>query len=203
MSVFRVKLQNLVQGRLDMDPTSYVAGAGYGQLGTPFTASKQRQVYIMGPGKINRLLKDGDTFTDCNYYKQFCYPYCTLDKAILEIVSDDGSNWSPIAGENLTPVVINVTVDEGDDFADTAIDIVSTYGGPAVMTQIENRDDATAVSVRLNGQDAAVFTLDAGDQQIFNSGDLLVNELAFAQSTSGGGSVDIQIILSVSSACNS
>ena len=203
MSVFRVKLQNMVQGRLDMDPSTYVPGAGYGQLGNPFGASRQRQVYIMGPGHINRLLKDGDTFTDCNYYKQYCYPYCTLDRAILELVSDDGSVWSPIPGESLTPVVLTLTIDNGDVFADTAIDIITTYGGPSIATQIQNNDDATPVQVRLNALDSAVFTLAAGDQQVFNSGDLIVSELAFENTVSGGGSVAVQVILSIESACNS
>ena len=40
MSVFRVNLNNGDQGKLDIDPTA----------GTQFSTSKQRTVYVMGPG---------------------------------------------------------------------------------------------------------------------------------------------------------
>jgi hypothetical protein len=32
-------------------------------------SSYQRTIYVMGPNKVNRKLKDGDTFTDSNYWK--------------------------------------------------------------------------------------------------------------------------------------
>ena len=51
MSVFRVNLNNADQGKLDIDPTA----------GTQFSTSKQRTVYVMGPGRINRKLVDGTT----------------------------------------------------------------------------------------------------------------------------------------------
>ncbi len=195
MSVFRVKLNNTEQGLLDLDPPDAAPG-----LGHPFAVSRQRQVFIMGPNLRQRLLNDGEVFTDCNYYKQFCYPQCSLERAILEVVTDDGSVWPD---DNTTPIVLNFTVDANTDFADNSYDFVATYGGPAIFCQIENQSGADDVQVRLNGLSAAVFTLGFGDTQIFNAGDLTITEIAFANTTSGAGAIDIQMILSVSSTCNS
>jgi hypothetical protein len=47
MSVFKVKLNNSRQGLLDV-------------------YENQRSAYIMGPNRVNRKLKDGEVFTDCN-----------------------------------------------------------------------------------------------------------------------------------------
>lgn len=67
MSVFRVKLNNAQQGLLDIDPSTDTS-ATFGMVGTPFTTSKQRQIFVAGPTNRYRLLQDGDTFTDCNYW---------------------------------------------------------------------------------------------------------------------------------------
>ena len=195
MSVFRVKLNNIDQGKMDLQAPAATPG-----LGTQFAVSKQRQVFIMGPNLRQRLLNDGETFTDCNYYKKFCYPQCSYENAILEIVTDDGSTWPEDA---TTPIVLNETIAQDTAFAANTYDLVATYGGPAIFCQIENRSATTALSVRLNGQASAVFTLDAGDTQIFNAGDLTITEIAFANSQSGGDDVDVQMILSVASTCNS
>ena len=56
MSVFRVRLTNSRQGRLDV-------------------YDNQRSAYITGPNRINRKLKDGEIFTDCNYWKRFEHGY--------------------------------------------------------------------------------------------------------------------------------
>jgi hypothetical protein len=61
MSVFRVNLNNSVQGTLDLNPATTAE----------FVTSVQRTVYVTGPNKIYRKLADGDTFTDCNYWKKF------------------------------------------------------------------------------------------------------------------------------------
>lgn len=90
MSTFRVKLTSTGQGLLD------TAGQANG-------ASYQRTVYVMGPGKVNRKLKDGDTFTDVNYWKRFAYPQVPLDQAFIEVVSDDGAPYTDLASENVAP----------------------------------------------------------------------------------------------------
>jgi hypothetical protein len=77
MSTFKVKLTQGDQGNLDTNLVS--------------SNSIQRSVYVMGPHKTNRLLKDGTTFTDSNYWKRFAYPQVSKEQAIVEVVSDDGS----------------------------------------------------------------------------------------------------------------
>ena len=46
MSVFKVKLQNIEQGKLNIDLFSYFAGRRYSQVGTGFSTSKQRHIYM-------------------------------------------------------------------------------------------------------------------------------------------------------------
>ena len=69
MSVFKVKLQNVDQGLMDLDPSTHPLSSGsaatYGQLGSPEDISLQRQIFVAGPNRTYRLLKDGETFTDC------------------------------------------------------------------------------------------------------------------------------------------
>ena len=103
MSVFRVKLSNIDQGTLDLDPSSNTSTT-YGQLGEAFGThnpnsedySRQRSVFVMGPNKINRLMVDGETFSDCNYWKRFAFPQTTHEHALIETVTDDGSIYSDI-----------------------------------------------------------------------------------------------------------
>ena len=202
MSVFRVKLQNSGQRLLDIDPTT----------GLPFATSKQRTVMVTGPNRIYRKLADGETFTDCNYWKQFAYPQCSLEDAFIEVVTDDGSVWSSVASENTYPVVWlpggteDGVIAAGDDDSDTnmSLDIVGTYGGPAVFVQIQNTDSSNSVQVILNGSADATFTLGAESTQIFNQGDLVVTSIAFDNSASGAAEVDmVEVILSVKSTVNS
>ena len=175
MSVFKVKLQNIEQGKLDIDPSSYVAGSGYGQVGTAFATSKQRQIYDAGPNKTYRLLKDGDTFTDCNYWKQFAYPQVSLDKAFISVETDDGSVWSDIPEENT--FVKGETVTLTTSLSGNVIDFVNDYGGPARFLQVQNLDGTKAVTGELNGDVNVTFYLNAGESQIFNTGDISITML--------------------------
>jgi hypothetical protein len=195
MSVFRVKLQSAVQGLMDIDPST----------GRPFSTSKQRSIYVQGPKGIHRKLKDGDTFTDSNYYMQFVYPNCALEDAFLEVVTDDGSSYSDVEAENVYPLVwlpgADGIIGAGDtsDDDNMELDIVGTYGAPAVFVQIQNTDSAS-VQVILNGSADATFTLDGSSTQIFNSGDIVVTKIGFDNSASGAGAVDaVEVILSIKS----
>lgn len=196
MSVFRVKLQNTVQGRLDIDPTT----------GLPFTTSKQRTIQVTGPKKIMRKLYDGETFTDCNYWKQFAYPQTSLEMAFIEVVTDDGSVYSDIESENTYPVVWlpgdEGTITSGDDYSDDnmALDIVDEYGAPATFVQLQNTDSSNGVKVRLNGSTSAVFTLGANSTQVFNPGDLVITKIEFDNSFSGAAEVAVvEVLLSIKS----
>ena len=206
MSVFKVKLNNVRQGLLDRDPaTMQVAGRGLGEQINP---SLQRQVYVMGPNLINRLLSDGEVFTDCNYWKRFAYPNVPLEEAFIEVVTDDGSVYSDMSGESTFPRVWDVTAVGGTTFAteDNIVDIAGESGGHAVFVQITNKNTAGSgedVKIRLNGLTNATLDLAAGDTQIFNAGDLSVSHIAIDNSASGAGDVDVQIVASVRSVCRS
>lgn len=212
MSVFRVALNNVEQGLLDKDPSTAVAGAGPHQngVGNMINPSLQRSVYVMGPNLINRLLVDGATFSDCNYWKRFAYPQVPLNEAIIEVVTDDGSVYSDNPAENTFPVVFQpgtagvIAAGDGPDDTNMALDIVGTYGGFASFVQITNTDASDSIQVRLNGVAGATFTLAADSTQIFNAGDLSISEIAFDNSASGAAEVDaVEVLLSVRSVCTS
>ena len=203
MSVFRVALNNTSQGLLDLDPSGASAGAIVGQgLGPQMSPSIQRGVYVMGPNLINRLLIDGDTFTDCNYWKRFAFPQVTLQDAIVEVVTDDGSVYSDIAAENTFPKVYDITATGGSVFTDNQADIVAD-GGFATFAQITNQDSSQDVTVRLNGVADSVFDLPSDTTQVFNAGDLLITLIEIDNSLSGATDADIQILVSIRSVCNS
>lgn len=194
MSTFRVELNNADQGKLDVNPAT----------GAQMTTSKQRQVYVMGPNRINRLLSDGETFTDCNYWKKFAYPQVPLNEAFIVVVTDDGSVYSDDPAENVFPKVYSLSVDADSGFTDNQADILTDTGGYAVFCQITNFDDAQDVTVRLNGKATAVFTLEHNTSQVFNAGDLSLSLVEIANDASGAtGPVAIEVLCSVKSVCNS
>ena len=143
MSVFVVRLNNYgtgFQGNLDVIANDVGAtgtppgGAEIGStgLGITVTTSLQRTVYVMGPRKINRELKDGMTFTDCNYWKRFATvangglqpnyvpsgPNGTQlvpnDTCFIYVQTDDGTFWSDDQRENAFPVSRNYTLTGSD-----------------------------------------------------------------------------------------
>lgn len=195
MSVFQVKLQNTQQGLLDLDPTTDEAGHAYGLIGSAFATSIQRQIYVAGPNRTYRLLKDGDTFTDCNYWKRFAYPQMPYDKAFIEVVTDDGSVYSDIPEDNTFAVGATETLTTA--LTGTVIDFVTTYGGPARFLQIQNLDGTKAVTGELNGDVNVTFHLNAGDSQIFNNGDLAITMLRMKTSAGTSSASWIASIRSV------
>lgn len=196
MSVFKVQLQNVNQGRLDLDPSTHVAGAVYGQLGSAFTTSKQRQIYVAGPNRTYRLLKDGDQFTDCNYWKRFAHPQVSHEAAFIQVVTDDGSTYSDIPSENT--FVKGGTVTLTTALSGNAIDFVTTYGGPARFLQIQNLDGTKAVTGELNGDVNVTFFLNPGESQIFNNGDLSITLLRLKTSSGTSSASWMASIRSVS-----
>lgn len=199
MSVFKVQLNNADQGLLDRDPTT----------GGQFATSKQRTVYIQGPGNIKRTLFDGDTFTDSNYYKRFAYPQVSLADAVLTVLSDDGSVYvdgpngdslgsaTTLRVYNLAPVINSVVGGDVDDeatgyAAGNVANIFEDTGGYAIFTQITNTGDVT-LKVKVNGSTNAIFDLVSGDTQIYNHGDLLIAKIEFGnESGSTVGEVQVQ-----------
>jgi len=205
MSVFKVTLNNPCQGYMDIDPrTQAINPSAVDSTGVQMNPSIQRTIYVTGPNRIWRKLFDGQTFTDCNYWKRFAYPQAPLDQAFISVVSDDGSVYSDFAEENTFPVVNNLTVAAGSTFATPAnvIDYVGTYGNAASFVQITNNSTGS-VKIRLNGNTSAVFTLGGGITQVFNAGDLAVSKLEFDNSTSGSTTVSVSVLASVTSVCSS
>lgn len=197
MSVFQVQLNNTVQGRLDLNPATDTVTT-YGNLGTPFTVSKQRQIWVAGPNRRYRLLKDGDTFTDCNYWKQFAYPNCPLDRAFISVTSDDGSVYSDVADENVVTKGATVTLTTA--YTGTVIDFVNTYGGPAKFLSVQNLDASIAIFGELNGDTNVTFKVNAGETMMFNQGDMVITYLRLKAAS---GTPQASWISSVKSICNS
>ena len=192
MSVFKVKLNNSIQGVLDLNPATTAE----------FSTSIQRTIYVTGPNRIYRKLVDGEQFTDCNYWKRFAYPVMPYDQAFIEVVSDDGSIYSDIPEENNFPTVYDFSVTDGSSFNDNVADIITDYGTAANFVQINSTNPSGGdVRVKLNGLAGAIFDLKAGDTQVFNYGDLAVTKLQFDNSS--GSDQNIQVIVSVKSVCNS
>jgi len=206
MSVFRVKLSTTQQGLIDYDPSTNTSDT-YGMVGEPFGThqpnsgdySVQRGVYVMGPNKTNRLLIDGQTFTDCNYWKKFAVPQTTAEFAIIEVVTDDGSVYSDVASENTFGVGGSFTLATSYNTTNV-IDFVTTHGGPATYMQVRNNDGSIAIEGRLNGVATALFTLAAGETQIFNSGDLAITQVELK---SASGTPTAEVLAAVRSVCNS
>lgn len=183
MSVFRVKLQNSRQGRLDI-------------------YDNQRTAYIMGPNRINRKLKDGETFTDSNYWKRFAYPNVPLEEAFIEVVYDDGTIYSDKIAENTYPRVYNITAAAGSTYAQNKADIAGDSGSFALFAQITNKSETDGVKVRINGLDTAIIDIPAGATQTFNPGEVTIGTLEVDNSL-GEGDVGVQILVSVSSVAKS
>lgn len=203
MSVFKVQLQNINQGQLDLDPSTHPLASGdafatYGQLGSQFAVSKQRQVWVAGPNRRYRLLSDGTTFTDCNYWKQFAYPQCPLDRAFIAVVDDDGSVYSSVAEENLFTVGATETL--STSLSDTVIDFVTTYGGPAKFLSVQNLDGSIKVTGELNGDTGVTFVIAAGETMMFNQGDAVITMLRLK---SASATPSASWIASIQSTCNS
>jgi hypothetical protein len=210
MSVFKVKLQHITQGLLDLDPSTHPLAAGtgatYGQLGDPFgedfsssgAASLQRQMFAAGPNRSYRLLKDGDTFTDCNYWKRFAFPQVAHEFAFIEVVTDDGSVYSDVPGENTYAAGNTETLTTA--FAGTVIDFVTTHGGAATFLQVQNLDATIGIDGELNADTNVTFRLLAGETQIFNSGDLQITLLRLKADS---GTPDASWIASIRSVCTS
>jgi hypothetical protein len=193
MSVFRVKLQNAQQGTLDVNPAT----------GVEATTSIQRTVYVMGPNRINRELADGQTFTDCNYWKKFAYPQVAYTEAFIYVVTDDGSTWSEDGTGNVEAVSYSKTITAGTTYTDTGneVDFLTDHGNFATFCQIANTSASGSVIVRIN--ETATFTLLFGNTQIFNTGDLAINTLEFNNSASGAVDQTIEVVAAVAVATTS
>lgn len=75
------------------------------------------------------------------------------------------------------PKVWELTLPDNTKFGANVVS--PPLGTVFVWSQIVNRG-LTTISVRLNGDPDATFTLDASESQVFNSGDLYITSYDFA-----------------------
>lgn len=161
----------------------------------------QRSAYITGPNRINRKLKDGETFVDCNYWKRFAYPQVPLEEAFIEVVEDDGTVYSDHVSDNTYPRVYNISAAAGSSFAENKADIRGDSGSFALFAQITNRSAEDDVQIRINGLDSAVIHLPAGSTQVFNVGEVTIATLEVANPSESP--VEVQAVVSIRVAANS
>lgn len=179
MSKFRVKLNNGKQGLLDINPSE---------------VSIQRSMYVAGPNRIYRRLKDGEEFVDSNYWKRFAYPQASLEEAFIEVIEDDGSVYSDYVQNNNAPRVYSLDLLANSDFESNKLDIESEENGFATFVQITN-NGTESVKVRMNSDNNAVFILRASETQIFSQGELNLNKLEFKNESIE--TISVQIITSI------
>lgn len=216
MSVFRVKLTQGLQGNMEV-------AAGYADLvansaGANF--SEQRTLYVMGPKKMNRLLADGATFTDCNYWKRFVSvanggDAASPEAAFLEIVTDDGSIWSDDTQETTTIAQITYTTQAA--YANStwtcpigvatsgtgAYDILANLGGYASFIIMTNGAQATKLNLNSAGTVAAptagtVLDIASSGTITLSADDILVGRLALQ-----GTSTTVYLVIGVKAQANS
>jgi|LakMenEpi03Aug12_release.lakeMendotaPanAssembly.Ray.scaffolds.fasta_scaffold192874_1 hypothetical protein len=173
MSLFRVKLVNEKQGKMSVG---------------------QRSAYIMGPNKVNRILKDGDTFRDCNYWKRFAYPQVPLEDAFIEVLEDDGIQYLDNQNNNF-PKVYNITVEPESSFDQNEANILEDTGGYAYFTQITNRSETNLIKIKLNNSSEAIFDLPAGSTQNFDAGDVSISSIKIENDTLE--QIEVQILVSI------
>jgi hypothetical protein len=184
MSVFRVKLTNSIQGKL--------------------SGASQRSAYIMGPTRRIRELRDGEQFTDCNYWKRFAYPQTSLENAFIEVIQDDGTQYidsDPRAPQpNNFPKVYDITAEANSDYEDNIADIYGDTGGSAVFAQITNKSE-DLVKIKLNNLSDAVIDLPGSSTQSFQAGDVSIGVVQVKNENQS--SVDVQILVSIAIVPNS
>lgn len=176
MSVFRVRLHNSRQGLLDV-------------------YDNQRTAYITGPNRINRKLRDGEVFTDSNYWKRFAHPNLPLEEAFIEVLEDDGTVYSDNVADNTYPKVYDISAAAGSGFAQNMADIRGDSGSFALFAQITNKSDTEAVRIRLNGLDSAIMDLGPGNTQVFNAGEVTIGSIEVENP--GSEEAQVQIVVSI------
>lgn len=190
MSVFSVRLNPSNLGSGYVTDTSATAGV-----------SAQRSMDVTGPRGSRRLLADGETFTDCNYWLRYA-PLSeggtmAEDLAFIHVVTDDGSVWDDRNPTNNTfNVVEDMLIDAGSTYSDTAniINILSDHGGYAVALRLVVAGDE--VNVRLNGSSSAVMSLATGTHT-FNRGDYTLSSLEFDNSESSASNATVQVTMTI------
>lgn len=170
MSVFKVQLNTIAQGQLDINPLT----------GVQFDPSIQRTMYCPGPNGIWRKLADGAQFTDCNYWMRFAYPNVPLEQAFIAVVTDDGIPYSTIGNEPSSKAVAFQITTSGT----ASHNFLTTDGGYADSLTITCNQ---AGVITLNGGSTSI-TLYTGEVISFPSGEANVTSIAVSGT---GGSMSV------------
>jgi (2Fe-2S) ferredoxin len=182
MSIFKVKLNNGTQGLLDNDPNG---------------VSIQRGIYVPGPDRVSRELKDGEVFSGSNYWKRYVYPNASADQSFLILLEDDGSIWYDKVDLNNIPKVYKLVIESGSSFEDNVIDIQKDTNSFADFIQLSNQSEENPLQIRINGLDSAIFDLAEKEVQSFNNGELNVQKIEALIPEGYTGIAVLQVILSI------
>lgn len=194
MSVFRV---NLSQGSGGRHSNGYLDGNRMNGR------SVQRTVSITGPNRAIRFLRDGETFTDVNFYKRYTTASLPANEAFLELVSDDGSVWVDNSQDNSFPKSYTLTVAAGSAFSANVVDILGDNGSAAVFTLIQVTTTGTAPTFRFNGKSDATLTIEDGTTKVFDKGDLLISKLEIDNTQSGNATTTVTVFVSIKAVAKS
>jgi hypothetical protein len=185
MSVFQVRLNNINQGQLDINPNTVNVSTGQGQQMQP---SIQRTMFIQGPTGTFLRLRDGDVFTACNYWKRFTPENQGLENSAVVCLVDDGQPYSTgVAFSSSLAPYANTIASTDDpvyfgtsDFAAPGSGNSNTGATAQQLTIVATGGSATVV---LNGDVNATFTLASAEMISFAQGEFSVSILEVTSGT--------------------
>lgn len=146
------------------------------------------QLWLTDEHGRNFYVKAREEFTGTNFFKKYTSQGAQAQEhVILAIVEDDGIPY--VKNQRDVPNFLKsweFQVTGTESWDDHKIDFTSrtNLGSEALFLQILV-DDAP-VEVKINNSESSIFRMDSGSTQIFNTGELLVAEIAFRVPTSSG-----------------
>ena len=151
-------------------------------------------LFLQGPGSWVFTADKDETVESCNYFKRFTAEGGATEAAgtlLLELVSDDGSEWSRHAIPNNT-YIWHSTVSAGTSYDANVCHLATLLGGdPAEFCQIYT---SAACKCKINGNADSILNLKADSYQVFNVNELLVSTLAFDATGSGATDVVVEVM---------
>ncbi len=168
---------------------------GYTSGGVWSETSVQMTMYAPGAKLTNRVLRDGQVFQDCNYWKQFTAANAGVSQAFIEVLVDDGVPY--VSGKtSYQTVVYTLTAAHNSAFSSNVVNILNDYGVPAdsVSVTVTGED----VVMRINGSSSSDMTVLHGT----TVNDLkTISLLNFSNFVSGGGSSTITVLATIPANC--
>ncbi len=171
---------------------------GYVSGGIWSETSVQRTMYAPGAKLTNRVLRDGQVFEDCNYWKQFSVENgAPISSAFIEVLVDDGIPY--VARQtSFQTVVYTLSVLQGSGFSSNVANILNDYGVAADSVSVTVVGDD--VVMRINGSSSSDLTvLNGSTVNDIKS----VNLLNFSNLVSGGGTATVTVLATIPVNCRS